>query len=194
MRTLNFLSFILFIVFQSCTNSAPKQDTLNAPDGKVKTDTLNTVDVLQVNLADESFAADAAINSMIEIQMGEIMTSKAYLNEIKKFATQIVQAHKIAISKLQQIADKQNITLPSAIGKALQDQVDSLSFSGGREIDHKYLTFMIKAQGQALKKFEDASKTLQNEALNVFTLQMIPVIKMQLEKAKKLQIPLKNNN
>lgn len=182
------LCFLFVGTLQACTNATPKNHADDSnPDTAVKTDTFKTTDVTQVDLMDEKFAGEAARASMIAIQMGEVMERKGYHPEVKKFALMLVKDHQKALDQLKEMSASEKFTLPPGLDKQLQDQVDTLSLSGGREIDHKYLTFILKAHAQDLKKFQEASSTLKSADLKAFTLRMIPAISGHLEAATKLK-------
>lgn len=181
------LCFLFSAMLQACTNATPNNhaDESNK-DTAVKTDTFKTTDVIQVDAMDEKFAGEAATGFMTAIQMGQVMETKGYQPEVKKFAIMMVEDHQKALDQLKEISASQKFMLPQILDQKLQNQVDTLSLSGGREIDHKYLTFILKAHAADLKRFQEASGTLKSADLKAFTLQMIPIITGHLEAASKL--------
>lgn len=183
-----FLFSLLFCLIQACTNAPPKHRTQadNDVDTSVKTDTGNSINELQIGLKDQSLIVDIFKNAMLETRMSKIMQSKAYHPPIKRFASLLYEERRIAEESLKALALQKQVTLPAALGPEMQNQVDTLSAAGGREIDYKYLNFMIKSHQEDLKNYELGITTLKDKDLKAYVLKMLPAIKKQLEDSNRL--------
>ena len=131
----------------------------------------------------QSFAKQAALSSMAEIELAQIALNNTKNEEIRLYAERMVKDHTAANTKLKTIASKQNIQLPNALDSKHQQAKQQLSNLKDAAFDREYKKHMNKSHDEAVALFESASQTQQmpNE-LKDFAASTLPT----LEKHKKL--------
>jgi Predicted outer membrane protein len=126
----------------------------------------------------------AAQGGMTEVKLGEAAAQKASQPNIKQFGTMMVSDHGKANIKLQAIAAKNGVTLPSKLDATHKEKVDQISKLSGQDFDKAYVSEMVKDHEKVAAEFEKASKTPQNAELKRFAANTLPVIKHHLKEAK----------
>jgi putative membrane protein len=130
------------------------------------------------------FVKDAALGSMMEIQLGKLAQQKAASSDVKNFGQMMVENHTAASQKLKDVAGKLNITLPSTLDEEHLKKVKEFQDLQGEAFDKKYMDFMVKDHKEDLSEFEKAQKnvTSQND-LKSWIDNTLPVLRKHLETA-----------
>lgn len=137
--------------------------------------------------ADQKFAADAAKDSMAEIQLGKLALNKSDNAQIREFANRMIQDHTKANTQLESIAKSGNVVLPSEPGKKLADPMDKLSGLSGKEFDRSYVRDMVRDHEEAVRMFQHYERGSTNAELRQFAQQTLPVLQEHLALAKKIE-------
>jgi len=76
---------------------------------------------------DQHFIAEAAKGNRAEVQLGQMMVSKASDPNVKQFAEMMVDDHTKALNQLQQLAQNKNMTLPDGLPDDAMDLQSKIS-------------------------------------------------------------------
>ncbi|MBS1503862.1 MAG: DUF4142 domain-containing protein, partial [Bacteroidetes bacterium] len=79
------------------------------------------------------------------------------------------------------IAQKKNITLPTAPDSSAQKKAKNLALKSGKDFDKAYVDAMVDGHKKAVKLFEDGIKNLQDTTLKAFATKTLPTLKMHLD-------------
>ena len=71
---------------------------------------------------DQKFAADAAKDSMAEVELGQLALNKSDNAKVREFANRMIQDHSKANMQLEGIAKSGNVVLPSEPGDKLESR------------------------------------------------------------------------
>ena len=136
--------------------------------------------------SDQNFVSDAAKGNRAEVELGQMMETKATNPGVKQFAKQMVQDHSNALNQLQQLAQSKNIPLPQGIPADAQDLKQKLSQESGAKADKEYVTGMVEDHQKDVKEFQDAAQNLNDPDLKNWANQMVPKLQEHLQKIENL--------
>ncbi|WP_375434682.1 DUF4142 domain-containing protein [uncultured Hymenobacter sp.] len=123
---------------------------------------------------DSEFAVAAASANMLEVSLGKLAQQKAIALEVKEWGKKMDQDYSEAGSKLEAIASRNNITLPtmmSADDRAIYDDVDDRKYLG---FDKKYLRDAKALHERTVKRYAEAATKLSNPELLTYVTEMLP--------------------
>lgn len=179
----------LFVI--SCGPSEAKKE---AAQKQALADTVKTTDVIQLNTNDAAFVNNAAQGGLMEVQMGQLAQRNGLNVKVKEFGEMMVKHHGQINADLTKIAKSKNIEVPAALGKEMQDRVDSLALVSSAGFDLKYMEIMVAAHKKDVAEFEKASSTLKDQDLKVFVDKTLPMLKSHLTQAESINAMINKKN
>ena len=123
---------------------------------------------------DKIFLKQAAIGNMFEIQLSELAQQKAQDEKVKQFAQMMVQDHNQAKQKLQQVAQKKQVNLPSDLPELKQEELQAYQQLEGSEFDQAYLSCMKVAHAKDVALFQEKAKHAKDQDVKQFAQQALP--------------------
>jgi putative membrane protein len=133
---------------------------------------------------DQVFAHKAAAGGMAEVEMGQLASKNAESPDVKQFGERMVTDHSKANDELKQLAEKQQITLPTTLDpkhKALHDRLAKLN---GAAFDKAYMSAMVKDHQEDVAAFQRESKAGKNDELKAWASKTLPTLEEHLKLAK----------
>jgi putative membrane protein len=140
-----------------------------------------------VSAADKKFAHEAAQGGLAEVELGKLATEKGQNDKVKQFGQRMVDDHSTANSQLKQIAEKNNITLPTDISAKDQALKDKLSGLSGADFDRAYITAMVRDHQKDISEFQKQANSGTNADLKSFAAQTLPTLQDHLRMAKEAE-------
>ncbi len=187
----HYLLIAAFVFVVSCGQSDAKKE---AAQKVALADTTKTTDILQVDTKDAGFVNDATQGGMLEVQMGQLAQRNALNQKVKEYGAMMVKDHQKADAELKSIASGKKLSVPLALGKELQDRVDSISLQSSAGFDLKFMDIMVAAHKKDVADFEKATTTLTDPDLKAFAVKTLPTLKMHLSAAETLDNSLNKKN
>lgn len=135
---------------------------------------------------DQKFAMDAAAGGMMEVEAGQLATTKATNQAVKDHGKMMVTDHTKANEQLMQIATQKGISLPKALPAEHKQNKDKLTKSAGAEFDKMYVSQMVKDHEKTIALFEKEAKSGTDAALRTFAEQTLPTLRQHLEHTRTL--------
>lgn len=135
---------------------------------------------------DQSFATKAAQGGMAEVQTGQLVQSEPGSQPAKQFAQTLVQDHTKANQELQQIAQQENMQLPTQPSEAQRMQMRKLQGLSGPALDHQFAQDEITDHKKTITLFEQEAKSGTNSALRAYAEKTLPVLRKHLQMAETL--------
>ena len=167
---------------QSAPMAQPGAGTRNLPVQREK-----------IARGDRKFIDEAAGSGMFEVQIGQLAAAKATDQNVKSFASMLVDQHKAANNELFQIANAKGVELPAAPKRALRRDIDKLGKKNGDAFDRDFVRNVgIKAHEKDIKMFEKARDDVKDPDLRAFVNKTLPVLREHLAAAQKLPQSGKN--
>jgi putative membrane protein len=166
----------------------------SAPMAQPGAGTRNSPGKSQVARGDRKFIEEAAGSGMFEVQIGQLAAAKATDQDVKSFASMLVDQHTAANNELTKIANAKGVELPAAPKHALRRDIEKLGKKkNGEEFDRDFVRDVgVKAHKKDIKMFEKASKDVKDADLKAFVDKTLPVLREHLAAAEKLPQSGKN--
>jgi putative membrane protein len=136
--------------------------------------------------ADKAFAMTAAQSGLAEVQAGQMASQKATSGSVKQFGQKLVTDHSQANDQLQQIAQQENLTLPTQPNSTQQAQGQRLSGLSGAAFDKAFVLDEVQDHQQAIATFQREAKSGKDPALKDFAQKSLPMLRQHLQMAQSL--------
>lgn len=134
-----------------------------------------------------SFAEQAAIGGMTEVESSAKMIKFTENPDIQTLATMMVKDHGSANAELKAIAKKEKLGLPQALPAEKLEEIKKIEGLQEEEQNRAYSNFMVKEHEAAVALFTTASQTEPNAALKAFAQKHLPILKAHLTHAISVQ-------
>lgn len=135
---------------------------------------------------DQKFVMEAAGGGMLEVKLGELAEKQASSPEVKDFGKMMIRDHSAVNDELKALAQKKGIKVPPTMGKAMQQQYDSLARMQGEKFDMLYMNMMLASHEQTIGLFQTESNKGQDAELKKWADSKVPALKHHLEMAERL--------
>jgi putative membrane protein len=136
--------------------------------------------------ADKTFAMTAAQGGLAEVQDGQLAAQKAASPQVKQYAQKLVTDHSRANDQLQQIAQQENLTLPTQPSSTEQAQDKRLTGLTGSAFDSAFVSGEVRDHQQTIALFQREATSGHDPALKDFAQKTLPVLRQHLQMAQSL--------
>lgn len=127
-------------------------------------------------VSDVQFARNAAQGGTAEVKLGELATQKGDNSTVKDFGKRMINDHTAANDKLNQIASKDGISLPSDLSQQDQAVYDRLSKLSGPAFDRAYARTMVQDHEKDITEFKREASSGDNDDVKNFASQTLPTL------------------
>jgi putative membrane protein len=137
----------------------------------------------QMNPADREFAMKAAAGGADEVALGQLATRTANDTKVRQFGERMVTDHTQANLELEQIAQRQRLSLaagPDAMTDATAQRLRGMT---SPMFDQAYMKDMVQDQRQDIADFRREADNGQDPALRGFAQKFLPVLQHHLQMA-----------
>jgi len=182
-------SLLCAAMLAACSNhpkdAAQQADSINmTKDSAQKTHPLTWGQ--EISGDDAKFAVEAAAGGLAEVELGKLAQQKGSTPEVKAFGAMMVKDHSAANAELSSIAKSKRIVLPHQLaGDGLELQKE-LSAKSGHDFDLAYAKAMVKDHEEDTTAFARGIKVVKYPEILAFAKKTLPVLKMHLAAAQKL--------
>jgi putative membrane protein len=132
---------------------------------------------------DHGFVEKAAMGGMVEVELGNLAQQKAASDEVKQFGKRMVDDHSKANDELKQIAASKDITLPTALDRKHQGDVDKLAKLSGAKFDKAYMSHMVDDHKHDVSDFRKESQSGKDADVKGFASKTLPTLEEHLKLA-----------
>jgi len=160
---------------QSSTPAAPKTTQGTKPSTSKPAASAQT-GKSAVPAADVTFAKQAAMDGMAEVDLGKLASEKASNSDVKQFGQRMVDDHGKANDELKSWASSNNVTLPTEVNAQQKAMHDKLAKMSGDAFDKAYASHMVADHAKAVASFQHASKTASNADLKAWATKTLPTL------------------
>jgi putative membrane protein len=143
-------------------------------------------------LSDANVLAMLDTINLSEIDAAHLATQKASSEEVKTFATRMLNEHTMMMQDTRQLAQRINVqpetpALASTAAKTHQETMEELRKLSGRDFDQAYLKYQIKMHEQAIDLVQDTADSMDNPKLQQHLRQARPDLDSHLTSARVLE-------
>jgi putative membrane protein len=135
---------------------------------------------------DTMFMREAAAASLAEIQAGQIALRKASSAQVKQMAQRIIDDHTRANAQLMSIAQRKQVTLPTAPMPMQKQEAEHLDTLSGASFDQAYAQAMVQDHRKAIKLFGMESQNGSDPDLKQFASTTLPALKQHMQMAEQI--------
>jgi putative membrane protein len=165
---------------------------MNNPDNPLNNG--NMPNSTNTRVDDKKFAQEPATGGLAEVQLAKLAQEKAASDAVKQFAQKMIDDHTKADDQLQQVASKENMTLPDRLAPKQQELLDKLSKLSGPAFDKAYAKNMVKDHEKDVNEFRAESQGGSDPGVKQFASTNLPVLEQHLELAKNLDKTVKKGS
>jgi putative membrane protein len=131
----------------------------------------------------KSFAKEAAMGGMAEVELGKLAQQNAQSDDVKQFGTRMVQDHTNANQQLMTILSGKDFSVPQQLDEKDRKALDKLSKMRGAEFDRAYMRDMVQDHEKDVKKFRQEAEHGSDADLKAFAQKTLPVLEQHLQLA-----------
>jgi len=132
---------------------------------------------------DTKFAHEAAIGSLMEVEMGKVALEKASNEKVKQFGQRMIDDHTKASDQLKTVAAKKSITLPTELDAKSKGMMDKMSAMSGAAFDKAYMKDMVNDHKKDISEFQKEASNGSDTDLKGFASQTLPILQEHLRLA-----------
>jgi len=133
-----------------------------------------------------AFLMKAGQDDRGEMEIAGLAQQKSKDDRVKAFADQLMKDHQQADSELQTLAKTKNVTLSTDLPSEAVAAKARLSKLEGAAFDRAFVDQMVKDHTQAVKQFEQATKSADAE-VKAFADKTLPTLRDHLQRAEDLK-------
>jgi putative membrane protein len=135
---------------------------------------------------DRKYFQDIAQANMAEVETGKLAQSKASSEEVKKYASHMIEDHGQMLEEQQAMAKAKGMQLPKQPKKEHQSALKKLEGMSGQEFDRAYMEQMVKDHDKTLKLVRETAKNAKDPELKQAAEKAAPDVEKHLAMAKQI--------
>jgi putative membrane protein len=145
---------------------------------------------MQLDKHDKKFIEKAAAGGMLEVEAGKMAESKAQNADVKAFGSMLSTDHSAANDELKALAQKKGVTLPSALPRKEQKQIDRIAKA--KDFDKTFIHEQgVEDHKHDIKDFEKAARDAKDPDVKAFAAKTLPTLQKHLQRAEEINKELK---
>lgn len=121
------------------------------------------------------FVEKATQDGMLEVELGKMAQRKATAEDVKAFATRMVNDHGKVNAELASIAGRKNLKVPDRLDGEHRTAIEQMNALSGRDFDSDYAQRMAAAHAQAISLYTQATQGRDAE-LAAFAKKVLPTL------------------
>jgi putative membrane protein len=130
-----------------------------------------------------TFAKNAAIGGMEEVEIGKVAVQNAANARVKEFGQRMIDDHSKANDELKRAADQDGITVPADLDAKHKAEKDKFAKMSGAAFDKAYMADMVRDHKKDVAEFEKAAKHSGDSAVKNFAEKTLPTLREHLKMA-----------
>ncbi|MGZ5041769.1 MAG: DUF4142 domain-containing protein [Usitatibacter sp.] len=132
---------------------------------------------------DVKFLQETAADGMAEVELGKLAQQKAMREEVKGFATRMVDDHSKANEDLKAVAAASGVDLPAGPDKKHQKMMAKLEKLSGGDFDRAYMHDMVVDHLKDVHEFREHAKSRKDNEAKAFAARTLPTLQGHLDAA-----------
>jgi putative membrane protein len=133
---------------------------------------------------------EAASYNMLNMELAQIAQERAVSPETKSFAQELAKEHSDVKSDLEGLAQRKQIELPAGMSDDHRDKIENVTEKTGLDFDKEFVDEVISTHRDKIDDFESLSRDSEDPEIREFAINMLPKLRMQLEKAERVEAQL----
>jgi len=194
-----FFTALIPVMLAACNNSS--NDSVEKADSTNKARMDNSSDTTAKtssadNKSDDKATADFLVKAMdggiMEVDLGNIVKTKARNERVKKFGEMMIKDHTEANGKLKELAASRHVEVPSRVSNDKADMIGKLNKKDRKDFDKAYIDMMVDDHQEDIKEFEEAGNKTNDTQVKQFINRTLPVLRKHLDSCTAIRDALKS--
>src|SRR3984957_3314789 len=131
---------------------------------------------------DATFYKKAAEGGLAEVELGKLAQDESPTAGVKEFGAMMVTDHSAANDKLNAIAAKKNIKLPTSPSVGQMATKTKLEVLSGDTFDKSYIKGMVEDHQEDIKEFQTEANSGQDPDAKAYAAATLPTLQAHLKK------------
>jgi putative membrane protein len=143
--------------------------------------------------ADRTFIMKAGQGGLAEVELGKMAQERAANDQVKQFASRMVEDHGKANEELRSLASAKGVSLAAALDKPHKATSDKLQRLKGPDFDREYMKHMVDDHRKTVADFQKAAKGAKDSDVKGFASKSLPTLREHMKLAQATQSALKGS-
>jgi len=136
---------------------------------------------------DREFAVAAAETNLMGMRTGQLVEKNAESKEVKDYALTMSDYYDKATTDLSALAQRRNISLPTALGTANQQEYNTLAGLTGARFDSAYIDWAVRSNQRALETLREYRNETTDSEFQNWVDSRLTTLESNLETATSIQ-------
>lgn len=151
----------------------------------------NTMATTTLDKNDLEFFEEAAQGGLTEVRLSQLAQKQAVNEDVRAFAQRMIDDHTKLNTQLTQLAQRRRgVTVPHALDRKHQDNVDKIAKETGDKLDRSYVSRMVDDHENLVKAFQKQAKDGKDEELKQLAASTLPTLQEHLTQARQIKARL----
>jgi putative membrane protein len=133
---------------------------------------------------DARFAREAAMDGMMEVELGRIAVQKSSNDKVKQFGQRMIDDHSMGGDELKGIASKNNFKIPSQLDERHKAIAGMYANMSGTELDRAYMREIVRDHQTDIAEFQKEANNGLNSDLKSWATTTLPKLQEHLRIAR----------
>ncbi len=139
---------------------------------------------------DREFVKTVVKGGMAEVALGDLASTRASDDTVKKFGQRMVEDHGKANQQLTQLAGNKGVELPKEVDRTQKSVHDRLAKLTGQAFDRAYVEEMVKDHRKDVKEFERHSARNKDPELKAWVDKTLPTLRDHLREIENISVKI----
>jgi len=123
------------------------------------------------------FVDQAARGGMAEVALGRLAMQRTRSREVRRFAQDMVNGHRMANHELMRLANQRGFSVPNRMDMAHTETLRWLSSLSGDRFDRAYMKEMVRDHDRTVAMFERYAQDGTDRELRAFAIRTLPTLR-----------------
>lgn len=133
-----------------------------------------------------AFLKEAAKMNNSIVKFAQLASEKAQNAELKQYADTLEKSHKKSQEKLEKIAQKHNVTLPTGVDEKCQEELTRLQGYSGAQFDKEFAKGAIQGHAMAIHHLRETSTQAKDSDVREYARDMVTGLKDHQDKGRQV--------
>lgn len=177
-----FGAVLVIITMNSCKNEHKQEANEVLPE--VQTEVNSDIESRDT---DADFLEYALENNNFQIEAGKLAMKKGIDQDVKKYATMLVDEHNKSLEELSSLAAKKSLPFPTSLSENINTDYSELSKKIGTNFDKAFILLMVDRHKEAVDKMTEFSQKIKDNDFKLWAARELDVLITHRDQAKKIK-------
>jgi putative membrane protein len=140
---------------------------------------------------DREFALSAAESNLMGTRTGMLVQTNAAMQDVKDYGVAMSDYYTTASTDLSSLAQRRNISLPTALGTMNQQEYDRLAALQGARFDSAYIDWAVRSNRASIDMLRQHSTATADGDFRIWADGRISTLEQNLQRAERIQTSMR---